>query len=193
MEGSQGICYYASMDAKSQMESVVFAGGCFWCTEAIFKALKGVMSVLPGYTGGTVKNPSYEQVCTGNTGHAEAIKIDFDPSIIKFRDLLEIFFSTHDPTQLNRQGNDVGTQYRSAVFYGSEEQKQEAEKFVVQLASEKVFNRPIITTLEPLTEFYEAENYHRDYFAKNPNQPYCMLIINPKLEKFKKKYSILLK
>jgi peptide-methionine (S)-S-oxide reductase len=181
------------MNSNKKTESVVFAGGCFWCTEAIFKALKGVTSVMPGYAGGTVKNPSYEQVCTGTTGHAEAIKIDFDSSITSFRDLLEVFFSTHDPTQLNRQGNDVGTQYRSAVFYGSERQKQDAEKFIGELTQEKVFSSPIVTTLEPLTEFYEAENYHRDYFAKNPNQPYCMLVINPKLDKFKKKYLKLLK
>lgn len=175
------------------LQSAVFGGGCFWCTEAIFKALKGVESVMPGYAGGTIDNPSYEQVCTGNTGHAEVIKIDFDPAIIKYRDLLEVFFSTHDPTQLNRQGNDIGTQYRSVVLYVSDEQKQEAEKFIQELSADKVFDQPIVTTLEPLGKFYEAEQYHRDYYANNPNQPYCMLVINPKVAKFKKKYVEMLK
>ena len=175
------------------LESAVFGGGCFWCTEAIFKALKGVESVMPGYAGGHVDNPTYEQVSEEDTGHAEVIKIDFDPGVIKYRDLLEVFFSTHDPTQLNRQGNDVGTQYRSAVLYASDAQKAEAEKFIQELINDKVFDAPIVTTLEPLGKFYEAEQYHRDYFAKNPMQPYCMVVINPKVAKFKMKYAAMLK
>ncbi len=191
MEAEAGICYDDCMN--SNIQTAIFAGGCFWCTEAIFKALKGVIDVMPGYTGGSINDPTYEQVCSGNTGHAEAIKINYDPSIIKFSDLLEVFFSTHDPTQLNRQGHDVGTQYRSAVFYSSEEQKQETEKFINQLKADNIFSQPIVTTLEPLNKFFDAENYHRDYFAQNPNQSYCTVVINPKLDKFKKKFSQLLK
>lgn len=175
------------------MESAVFGGGCFWCTEAIFDMIKGVESVMPGYAGGAIRNPTYEQVSSGTTGHAEVIKIVYDPQLVTFRDLLEVFFSTHDPTQLNRQGNDYGTQYRSAVLYANESQKQETQKFIQELTDEKVFDAPIVTTLEPLTEFYEAESYHRDYFKNNPNQGYCMVVINPKVTKFKQKYSQMLK
>ncbi len=178
---------------NSNTKTAVFGGGCFWCTEAIFTALKGVISVKPGYTGGSLENPSYEQVSGGNTGHAEAIKIDYDPEAIKFSDLLEVFFSTHDPTQLNRQGNDVGTQYRSAVFYSDEQQKQEAQTIIENLTKENVFEKPIVTTLEPLGKFYQAEQYHIDYYKNNPYQPYCLLVINPKLSKFKKKYAAMLK
>lgn len=175
------------------LQQAVFGGGCFWCTEAIFNALQGVESVMPGYAGGSIDSPSYEQVCMGNTGHAEVIKIDFDPQKISFKTLLEVFFSTHDPTQLNRQGNDVGTQYRSVILYADETQKQQAQEFISELVHDKIFDRPIVTTLEPLKQFYPAEDYHRNYFKNNPTQPYCLVMINPKLDKFKKKYSHLLK
>lgn len=173
------------------MEKAVFAGGCFWCTEAIFQGLKGVTSVLPGYSGGKVVNPTYEQVCDGNTGHAEATEIEFDPAIIPFTVLLEVFFATHDPTTMNRQGNDVGPQYRSVIFYTSPEQKQQAEEYVK--AAQKDFDRPIVTTIEPLDKFYVAENYHQNYFNNNKNQPYCQAVINPKLKKFREKFANLLK
>lgn len=174
-------------------QTAVFGGGCFWCTEAIFKELRGVISVTPGYAGGTTPNPTYEQVCTGKTGHAESIKIEFDPTQISFNDLLTVFFATHDPTTLNRQGNDVGTQYRSAVFYTSEEQRAAAEKFIAKLAASDPGGRPVVTEVTPLNKFYEAEDYHHNYFANNPNQPYCQLIIEPKVEKLQKEFAELLK
>lgn len=167
-------------------QTAVFAGGCFWCTEAIFQSLKGVASVLPGYTGGQVVNPTYEMVCGGNTGHAEATKIEFDPAVIGYEVLLEVFFATHDPTTLNRQGHDVGTQYRSAIFYTSDDQKQKAEECIKTHQSE--FNNSIVTQLEPLNEFYVAENYHQNYFNNNKNAPYCQAVINPKLKKFREKF-----
>jgi len=175
------------------METAIFANGCFWCTEAIFQRLQGVISVLPGYTGGRVKNPTYEQVSGGYTGHAEAIKIEFDPVLLSFRDLLEVFFSTHDPTTLNRQGHDEGDQYRSAVFYLSDHQKQEAEQFIAELERDHVFENPIVTQLVPLDVFYQAEDYHKDYYNQNSNKPYCQMVINPKLDKFKKKFASKLK
>ena len=171
----------------------VFGGGCFWCTEAVFDELRGVKSVVSGYAGGSTKNPTYEEVCGGGTGHAEVIKIDFDPTEIAFKDLLTVFFATHDPTTLNRQGNDVGTQYRSAIFYANEEQKREAEAFIKELNDSKVFGNPVVTTLEPLGEFYEAEDYHQKYYANNPYQPYCQYMIPPKLNKLHKQFSALLK
>jgi peptide-methionine (S)-S-oxide reductase len=174
-------------------KTAVFAGGCFWCTEAVFKMLKGVQSVMPGYTGGATPDPTYEEVCSGTTGHAEAIKIEYDPSLISYRDLLTVFFATHDPTTLNRQGNDVGTQYRSAVFYADKEQREEAEKFIQGLNDSNEQGDPIVTEVAPLETFYEAENYHRDYYAKNAAQPYCQLVINPKLEKVQAKFAELLK
>ena len=180
-------------------ETAVFGGGCFWCTEAVFKMLRGVSSVLPGYAGGSVEHPTYEQVSGGRTGHAEVIKIDFDPSKIGFRDLLTVFFASHDPTTLNRQGNDVGTQYASVIFYTSEEQKKEADAFVRELnASNKEglpaqAGKPVVTKLAPLTKFFEAENYHKDYFATHPGDPYCELVINPKLEKVQQRFAELLK
>ena len=176
------------MDKKIQ--TAVFGGGCFWCTEAILQRLKGVVSVLPGYAGGHVKNPTYEQVCEGTTGHAEVTKFEFDPTQITFRDLLEIFFTTHDPTTLNRQGNDVGGQYRSAIFYTSDEQKAEAEKFIMEFEKNQTFKDPIVTTIEPLNNnFYEAEDYHKNYYNRNSGKSYCQVVINPKLEKFKKKFA----
>src|SRR5579864_4964235 len=158
-------------------ETAVFGAGCFWCTEAVFQNLKGVTSVLPGYTGGRVPNPTYEQVSMGNTGHVEVAKIEFDPSVIKFTDLLNVLFSTHDPTTPNRQGNDVGEQYRSVIFYLSEEQKKEAEEFIAE--AQKDFDNAIITTVEPLDKFYEAENYHQNYYLNNPGNPYCQFVIVP--------------
>src|SRR5271155_4730307 len=164
-------------------ELAVFGGGCFWCTEAVFGELRGVQSVMPGYAGGASANPTYEQVCTGSTGHAEVIRIDFDPAQISFHDLLTVFFATHDPTTLNRQGNDVGTQYRSIVLYTTPEQRTAAEAFIARLNASDPGGRPVVTEVKPLDKFYDAESYHRDYFAKNPNQPYCQLIIEPKVEK----------
>ena len=172
-------------------ETAVFGGGCFWCTEAVFQNLRGVLSVESGYTGGGVKNPSYEQVSSGTTGHAEANKIEFDPGQISFRDLLEVFFAMHDTTTLNRQGNDVGTQYRSAIFYSSDGQKKQAEEFIA--AAQKDFDSPIVTQLKPLGEFYKAENYHQNYYNQNSDKPYCRLVISPKLQKLKEKFSVLLK
>lgn len=174
-------------------EIVVFGGGCFWCTEAVFKMLKGIISVKPGYSGGTVANPTYEQVCGGTTGHAEGVQIEYDPSQVKFNDLLTVFFGSHDPTTKNRQGNDVGTQYRSVIFYTSEEQKKQTEDFIKDINASSSEGRQIVTELEPLTTFYEAENYHHDYFARNPGNPYCEVIINPKLEKVQHKFANLLK
>ncbi len=174
-------------------ETATFAGGCFWCTEAVFTELKGVQSVTPGYSGGDVENPSYEDVCTGTTGHAEAIQIEFDPGQISFAELTDIFFKTHDPTTLNRQGNDTGTQYRSAIFYHDEAQKKAAEEVKQKIGAEKIFPDPLVTEITPFKNFYEAEDYHKNYFAKNPNNGYCQLIINPKLQKFRKEFSARLK
>ena len=173
---------------NNDLAVATFGNGCFWCTEAIFQQLKGVESVYPGYTGGSVKNPSYREVCTGTTGHAEAIQIKYDPSVINYRELLDIFFYTHDPTTLNRQGNDVGTQYRSAIFYHDEEQKAAAEEIISQLTSEKVYDDPIVTEVTPMDVFYMAEDYHKNYYLNNKNQGYCRAVINPKLDKFMKKY-----
>lgn len=179
-----------NMDKK---EIAIFGNGCFWCTEAIFMQLKGVESVLPGYSGGKIKNPSYKEVCTGNTGHAEVIQIIFDPNTISFRELLEVFFYTHDPTTLNRQGNDVGTQYRSAIFYNSENQKDDAELIIRQLEAEGVYDRRIVTEITAFDVFYPAEDYHQNYYNNNKDQPYCRAVINPKLDKFVKKYQAKLK
>ncbi len=173
------------------METIVFGGGCFWCTEAVFQSLKGVESVLPGYSGGHVENPTYEQVSNGDSGHAEVTKIDFDPSVIKLETLLDVFFATHDPTTLNRQGNDVGEQYRSVIFYSTPEQKEIAEKYIQD--AQKDFSSPIVTQVEPLDKFYEAEDYHKNYFARNSGKAYCQVVINPKLDKLRKKFANLLK
>ena len=176
-----------------EMEKATLGGGCFWCTEAIFSQLKGVESVVPGYSGGHVKNPSYREVCTGETGHAEVIQINFHPAIISFTEILEVFFATHDPTTLNRQGADVGTQYRSVIFYHNDEQKRSAEKMIVNLEAEKVFNNPVVTEIKPFTTFFPAEDYHKDYYLRNGKQPYCRVVISPKLEKFRKHFSTKLK
>lgn len=176
-----------------QNEVAVFGGGCFWCTEAVFDQLRGVSTVIPGYAGGSLESPTYEQVCSGGTGHAEVIRIEYDPAEIRYADLLTVFFSTHDPTTLNRQGNDVGTQYRSVVLYADERQKREAESFIKELNDSKSFAQPIVTTVEPLGVFYPAENYHHQYYAQNPYQPYCQYTIPPKLEKLQKRFADLLK
>lgn len=167
-------------------ETATFGEGCFWCSEAIFGSLKGVISVESGYSGGTTQNPTYEEVCSGETGHAEVVQIKFDPTIISYKELLEVFWKTHDPTTLNRQGADVGTQYRSVIFYHSPEQKELAEKYKEELNKENIFNKPVVTQIVPFTHFYKAENYHQDYFANHPNQGYCQFVIVPKLEKFRK-------
>ena len=171
------------------LEIATLANGCFWCTEAIFSRVKGVKSVIPGYSGGSTSNPSYEQVCTGITGHAEAIQIQFDSKIISFEKILDIFWHTHDPTTLNRQGNDVGTQYRSAIFYHDDNQKNIAEKLKKELEKEDVFKNPIVTEITPFSKFYPAENYHKEYFENNRNAPYCSFVIDPKIQKLLQKYS----
>ncbi len=176
----------------SPTQTAIFAGGCFWCTEALLKGLKGVLSAEPGYVGGSTPKPTYEQVCTGNTGHAEAVRINFDPSVISYGQLLSVFFNTHDPTTLNRQGNDVGTQYRSAIFYTSDEQKEEAEKLITELNSSGAYDKPVVTEVTPATEFYVAETYHHDYYERNKDKAYCQIIIEPKLEKLQKTYHELL-
>jgi peptide-methionine (S)-S-oxide reductase len=177
----------------SKNEVAVFGGGCFWCTEAIFQQLKGVVSVSPGYAGGHKLNPTYNEVSTGMTGHAEVTKIEFDPSIIPYEDLLEIFMHLHDPTTLNRQGYDVGSQYRSIILYTNEQQKKIAEKVLLALNASKEFKRPIVTEIKPLEKFYEAEDYHKNYYANNMDKPYCQLIISPKLTHLRQKYSAKLK
>jgi peptide-methionine (S)-S-oxide reductase len=174
-------------------ETAVFGGGCFWCTEAVFTELKGVIGVMPGYAGGTTENPTYDEVSSGKTGHAEAVRIDFDPEHIAYRDLLTVFFASHDPTQINRQGNDVGTQYRSVIFYTSEAQKEAAEQGIKEINASHADGEAVVTQLEPLKQFYEAEDYHKDYYTKNASQPYCQLVINPKLDKVRAEFSALLK
>ena len=169
-------------------EIATLAGGCFWCTEAIFKRLKGVESVLPGYTGGTKENPTYQEVCTGNTGHAEATQIEFDPTVIPFEKILDVFWHTHNPTTLNQQGNDIGTQYRSSIFYHDEKQKEIAEKSKIEVENEKLYKDPIVTTIVPFTKFYPAENYHKDYYDRNQTAAYCNFVIDPKIHKLLEEY-----
>lgn len=173
---------------NDQLAVATFGNGCFWCTEAIFQQLKGVKTVLPGYIGGEVKNPTYKEVCTGTTGHAEAIQITYDPEVISYRELLDVFFYTHDPTTLNRQGADVGTQYRSAIFFHTKEQESDAVKIIEQLTAEGVYSDPIVTEIAAFDIFYDAEEYHQNYYINNKNQGYCRAVINPKLDKFMKKY-----
>ncbi len=173
---------------NKKLETATLAGGCFWCTEAIFKRLKGVKSAVPGYAGGSVEDPSYEQVCTGNTGHAEAIQIKFEPSEIPFEKILDIFWHTHNPTTLNQQGNDIGTQYRSSIFYHDEKQKEVAEKSKEELEQSGLYKDPIVTEIVPFTNFYEAENYHKDYFDRNADAPYCNFVISPRIHKLLEKY-----
>ena len=175
-------------DNNMTMQIATLANGCFWCSEAIFKRLKGVKSVLPGYSGGIVENPSYEQVCTGKTGHAESIQIEFDPTVIPYEKILDVFWHTHDPTTLNRQGNDVGTQYRSAIFYHDQKQKEIAEKSKRGLEKEGVYKNPIVTEITPFKNFYVAEDYHKNYYEKHQDAPYCSVVINPKVRKLNQKY-----
>lgn len=177
-----------SMNQINDMKEAkaTFGGGCFWCTEAIYERVNGVLSVVSGYSGGSMKNPSYKQVCSGETGHAEVVQITYDPSIVSYYELLEIFFKTHDPTTLNRQGADVGTQYRSVVFYHNEKQKEQAEEIIAALEGEKIWKSPVVTEISPLMEFYEAEDYHQEYFDNNSSQPYCSAVIQPKIDKFSK-------
>jgi peptide-methionine (S)-S-oxide reductase len=169
-------------------EVATLAGGCFWCLEAVFDQLKGVENVESGYAGGHVLNPTYRMVCTGETGHAEVVQITFDPSLISFKELLQVFFTIHDPTTLNRQGADVGTQYRSAIFYHTPEQKDVAEEVVAEMVAAKVWDDPIVTEITRITDFYPAEEYHRDYYLRNPNQPYCQVVIAPKVAKLRKHF-----
>ena len=174
---------------EKNLQVATFAGGCFWCTEAVFNRLGGVQQVVSGYTGGHIKNPAYREICTGRTGHAEAIQIFFDETVISYQELLEIFFATHDPTTLNRQGNDVGTQYRSAIFYSNDKQKEAATDSISYLEKEQIFNKAITTEIVKLEVFYNAEDNHQDYYNLNKEQPYCQYIINPKIKKLKENYS----
>jgi peptide-methionine (S)-S-oxide reductase len=177
-----------SQQPTQHFEVTVLAAGCFWCTEAAFNIIRGVERIEPGYTGGVVPNPSYEQVSTGETGHAEAAQITYDPKVISYREILEIFFAMHDPTSLNRQGADVGTQYRSAIFYKNEEEKQAAMKLIEELNGEGIWDHPIVTSLEPLKHFYKAETYHKDYYKKHPKEPYCQAVIAPKVAKLQARF-----
>ncbi|MBA3827593.1 MAG: peptide-methionine (S)-S-oxide reductase MsrA [Taibaiella sp.] len=170
-------------------EIATFGAGCFWCTEAQFLQLKGVEKVESGYSGGQVSSPTYRQVCTGTTGHAEVCNVYYDPSIVSFDELLAAFWTSHDPTQLNRQGNDVGTQYRSVVFYHSEEQKQKAEEYKQKLNAEHAWSKPVVTEISPFTKFYKAEDYHQDYYNMNGSEPYCQFVVKPKVDKFKKVFA----
>jgi peptide-methionine (S)-S-oxide reductase len=175
--------------SEANRETATLAGGCFWCLEAVYDDLKGVERVESGYMGGSVPDPTYEDVCTGRTGHAEVVQVTFAPNVVSFRELLEIFFVIHDPTTLNRQGNDIGTQYRSAIFYHSPEQKRIAEETIEDLTREKAFPSPIVTQVVPAGPFYVAEDYHQEYLARNPFQPYCTYIVSPKLAKFRKHFA----
>jgi len=170
------------------MEIATLAGGCFWCLEAVFKELRGVVKVVSGYTGGVVENPTYREVCTGTTGHAEAVQITFDPKEITFREILKVFFTVHDPTTLNRQGPDKGTQYRSAIYYHTDQQKETAEQVIREIEEEKLWDGPVLTEVEPFKVLYMAEDYHQDYFKLHNEEPYCRLIIAPKVAKFRKEY-----
>jgi peptide-methionine (S)-S-oxide reductase len=176
------------MDVQADKEVATLAGGCFWCLEAVFKDLRGVESAVSGYSGGGVTNPTYNQVCSGTTGHAEVVQVTFDPRAVTFREILEVFFTIHDPTTPNRQGADVGTQYRSAIFYHSPAQRETAEQVIKELTAEGLWGDPVVTEVTPFAEFYAAEDYHQDYFERNPYQPYCMAVVAPKVSKFRKKF-----
>lgn len=175
------------------MAQATLGGGCFWCVESAFLQVKGISNVQSGYTGGHTENPTYEQVCSGETGHAEVAQLTYDPEQISYRQILEIFFTLHDPTQVNRQGNDIGTQYRTSIFYHDDEQKREAEQIIAELESEGAFADPIVTEVSPLKVFYPAEDYHTNYFNRNPENPYCQAVISPKLAKFRKTFAGLLR
>jgi len=177
----------------ANIQQATLAGGCFWCIESAFNSVEGVVSAFSGYAGGQVPNPTYEQVCTGTTGHAEVVRVNFDADKISYRDILEIFFALHNPTQINRQGNDIGTQYRSEIFYHDEEQKREAEQIIDQIQLEEIWSNPVVTEITALNNYYQAEDYHQDYFSQNPQNQYCNMVVAPKLAKFKKKFASLLK
>ena len=179
--------------AMSNSQTAVFGGGCFWCIEAVFDQLEGVQSVESGYMGGRNPNPTYQQVCEGNTGHVEVVRVTFDPQQISFTELLDVFFTVHDPTTLNRQGNDVGTQYRSVIFYTSDEQKQQAEQAISKLNTSREFPSPVVTAVEPAKDFFMAEKYHQEYYANNSSQPYCQFVISPKMKKSQQKYGAKMK
>lgn len=181
------------MTEEGRVEVATLAGGCFWCLDGAYRDLRGVVAVESGYTGGQTVDPTYEQVCTGTTGHAEVVRITYDPNAISYRDLLEVFFSIHDPTTLNRQGADVGTQYRSAIFYHDETQRDVAEAMVAELEADRVFDDPVVTEVSPLAVYYPGESYHQDYYRQNPGQGYCQVVVAPKLAKFRAKYASMLK
>jgi peptide-methionine (S)-S-oxide reductase len=181
------------MSNEKQLEIATLGGGCFWCLEAVYDDLEGVVSVESGYAGGKVAQPSYQEVCSGMTGHAEVVKVTFDPSVTPFKEILEVFFTIHNPTTLNRQGADVGTQYRSVIFYHDEKQKETAEQVIREIEAEKIWDDPIVTQLEPIQAFYMAEDYHQEYFKKNPYQGYCQMVVAPKVAKFRQKFASKLK
>lgn len=183
----------AATKKTSNLETITLGGGCYWCVEAVYENLNGVKSVVSGFSGGKVSNPSYEEVCSGTTGHAEVVQITYDKTITDINEIFKVFFTVHDPTTLNRQGADVGTQYRSVIFYNSPQQKAAAESIIAQLNKAKAYNSPIVTKIEPFTKFYKAEDYHQNYYANNKNQPYCKMVIQPKIEKFEKVFKDQLK
>ncbi len=178
---------------NKKLETATLGAGCFWCVEAVFDDLKGVESVESGYSGGHTANPTYREVCSETTGHAEVVQVKFNPEEISFKEILQVFFSVHDPTQLNRQGNDIGTSYRSAIFYHTDEQRRAAEEVIKEVTEEGVYDKPIVTEIAPFDKFYVAENYHQEYFANNPNQPYCAAVVAPKVAKFRQKFTARLK
>lgn len=181
------------MRPQTNRETATLAGGCFWCLEAVFSRMKGVDSALSGYMGGTAQQPTYREVCSGRTGHAEVVQLAFEPAVASFRQILEVFFAIHDPTTLNRQGQDVGTQYRSAIFFHSAAQKAAAQSVIAELTAQKLWDDPIVTAVEPASQFWVAEDYHQDYFTNHPDQPYCGLVVAPKVAKFRKKFAALLR
>ncbi|MDQ6529663.1 peptide-methionine (S)-S-oxide reductase MsrA [Flavobacterium sp. LHD-85] len=193
------ICLFAlslngiSQNKKANLETITLGGGCYWCVEAVYENLDGVKSVVSGFSGGKVANPTYEEVCTGETGHAEVVQITYDKNVTDINEIFKVFFTVHDPTTLNRQGADVGTQYRSVIFYKNDEQKKAAQSIIAELNKAKVYNSPIVTKVEPFKVFYKAEDYHQNYYANNKNQPYCKMVIQPKIEKFEKVFKDKLK
>ncbi|MBF4517548.1 peptide-methionine (S)-S-oxide reductase MsrA [Flavobacterium sp. ANB] len=184
---------FAQAKKTSNLETITLGGGCYWCVEAVYENLNGVKSVVSGFSGGKVADPTYEEVCTGKTGHAEVVQITYDKTVTDINEIFQVFFTVHDPTTLNRQGADVGTQYRSVIFYKNEEQKKAAQSIIAELNKAKVYDSPIVTKVEPFTKFYEAEDYHQDYYANNKSQPYCKMVIQPKIEKFEKVFKSKLK
>jgi len=184
---------FAQTKKASNLETITVGGGCYWCVEAVYENLNGVKSVVSGFSGGKVANPTYEEVCTGTTGHAEVVQITYDKNVTNINEIFQVFFTVHDPTTLNRQGADVGTQYRSVIFYKNEEQKKAAQSIIAELNKAKVYDSPIVTKVEPFTKFYKAEDYHQNYYANNKNQPYCKMVIQPKMAKFEKVFKDKLK